>query len=766
MNQQTYTKETNTYTLVIDVKETAVNTANNTSDVYFYFKINSTKYDFSHKTRIKVWINDRYVYDDTRTLTVPTYDSTYLATDTVTVPHDSDGTKKCEVFAELVFLNNPGAYYLPQDPIIAESGRTGYMFELTHIAQASLDFKSFQNFYIGQIGQVEYKPSKSNTYYFRFAYRYKKKDGSFSQWIYPNGMTAIKGDQTSFKIPEYIGNEIPYSDTCEGQVWAGLFDSASSGRDWIVDRYKTVNFYIANSDGPEITSINLSETNTNISDKFDIFVAGYSKVKIEPSITPKLGASISKVKIEILDNVYEQSSVIVPIPRYTYTPGTSTKDIKITAIDSRGNTTTKESVIEAYRYSEPSIKSLDSYFNDQGKGTFKVQHICYSLTSKNSKKFTVKYKRKSETSWKTYTITPNRYDGTIIITVEDIVSSASWDVEVIFSDSLAQDTRTTSLIQISGLYITFVSDELNENVPNIEGRVVTIPSTKYYKQFRVQIINRTPSSHRLQLQWEQTISKQFISKWVDKSTNTFYNLGQTVTLTKSLKLHPVFEDKASDITLPNILNSFTDVQPLGYSEVESGANTLSLTHTFTNLKRDITLYLKYKVKFSISGNTGKVTVTQGDNISGYDEYIRWKNNWEDLDLNNLTFDVVPPQIQNENTEDGEYTSEFLGWDKDIPKIYKQNIPYYVKAMWKKKTFTVRFYEQRDGRLLKQIDNVEYGTGVTPPPNPSFPGKVFRGWSSDYKNIKRNKDIYGIWGTANIWIMSKDHVWVPYLPQEG
>ena len=199
MNQQIYTKSTNTYTLVIDVQERSVNTQNNTSEVFFYFKIDSTKYDFKHNTRIRVYINDRYVYDDTRKLNVPTYSSTYLATGTVTVPHDSDGNKRCEVFAELVFENG-GRYYLPTDPVIAESGRTGYMFPLTYIPQASVKFKAINNLVIGETAFIEYEPSTANKYYFRLQYRYKLANGNWSTWQSPNGLTTIKRDNTSFTV--------------------------------------------------------------------------------------------------------------------------------------------------------------------------------------------------------------------------------------------------------------------------------------------------------------------------------------------------------------------------------------------------------------------------------------------------------------------------------------------------------------------------------------------------------------------------------------
>lgn len=770
MNQQIYTKSTNTYTLIIDVQERSVNTQNNTSEVYFYFKINSTKYDFKHNTRIRVYINDRYVYDDTRKLNVPTYSSTYLATGTVTVPHDSDGNKRCEVFAELVFENG-GRYYLPTDPVIAESGRTGYMFPLTYIPQASVKFKAINNLVIGETAFIEYEPSTANKYYFRLQYRYKLANGNWSTWQSPNGLTTIKRDNTSFTVPEIIAQSIPNAKSCQGEMWVGLYLTENSEYGThIAQAYQNVEFTIPVDSAPTISSLNMTETTPEIKDNFTVFVCGRSKIRIAPIIQTPLYSTLKKVEMLIQGQLYEGGEVIYNVPSF---PETSTTQyieipIKVKAIDSRNNEKIISDKIKAYLYHDPKLLNVSTYFNASLKGVIELNYSISEVNSENKKQVSIGYREKGTEKFKTVIKDLTSYSGIEEIEIPQMTHDHSYDIIVVLKDKLVNISRQLELNRIDGNYITFITDNLNKDLREIPGPTATIPNERLYKTYKVTIINDTPPSNRIELDQTEFESKLYISGWRDPVSGTTYSLGQSVTITSILTLEPVFVARAEEVTLPETFDVNYQAQGMnliGFGSTKESPVEYGMGDRLDNIQSNMIIYIKYTVDFTIMTHYGKVIVEKNGQSTAYTVWTLRKNSWEDLDLTQYTIYYEPPRIDNQDTADGEDTAEFLGWDQEIPKVYKDNIPLRIAANIVHKFYTVRFYDERGGNLLKEWLKVPYGTGIMPPPNPTLPGKVFRGWSASYGSIKMDKNIYGIWDTANIWIMSKDRLWVPYIPQE-
>ena len=82
-----------------------------------------------------------------------------------------------------------------------------------------------------------------------------------------------------------------------------------------------------------------------------------------------------------------------------------------------------------------------------------------------------------------------------------------------------------------------------------------------------------------------------------------------------------------------------------------------------------------------------------------------------------------------------------------------------------KTYTVEFQDGYTGKVLKKYTDVEYGSSVTPPANPTRPGYVFSGWIGSYTNIKSNRVILAGWGFSPIWIMTTSG-WKRYSPKEA
>ncbi|MDR1764862.1 MAG: InlB B-repeat-containing protein, partial [Lachnospiraceae bacterium] len=91
---------------------------------------------------------------------------------------------------------------------------------------------------------------------------------------------------------------------------------------------------------------------------------------------------------------------------------------------------------------------------------------------------------------------------------------------------------------------------------------------------------------------------------------------------------------------------------------------------------------------------------------------------------------------------------FVGWSPAINPVVDPadaigtEIVYF--AQWEFiNDLTVRFLDW-DGTVLSTITDVAYGSGVTPPGDPSRSGYLFTGWDADYTNITASIDIHAVY----------------------
>lgn len=119
-----------------------------------------------------------------------------------------------------------------------------------------------------------------------------------------------------------------------------------------------------------------------------------------------------------------------------------------------------------------------------------------------------------------------------------------------------------------------------------------------------------------------------------------------------------------------------------------------------------------------------------------------------------TGEIDPPELK----EDEKYTYTWSGWDNISGKVTG---PRRVVATYdtEVRTYTVRWYAQ-PGRLLKTVENVEYGAELTYSDDPyDFPTMttlenngiyyVFTGWDKSTGHINGNTDVYAKWDTASL-----------------
>ena len=82
---------------------------------------------------------------------------------------------------------------------------------------------------------------------------------------------------------------------------------------------------------------------------------------------------------------------------------------------------------------------------------------------------------------------------------------------------------------------------------------------------------------------------------------------------------------------------------------------------------------------------------------------------------------------------------FTGWDKDYTNVQSDLT---VTAQYKIKTFTVRFLDWNDTEL--KVETVEYGKSATAPEAPTREGYTFKGWDTEFDNVKSNLDVKAVY----------------------
>ena len=83
--------------------------------------------------------------------------------------------------------------------------------------------------------------------------------------------------------------------------------------------------------------------------------------------------------------------------------------------------------------------------------------------------------------------------------------------------------------------------------------------------------------------------------------------------------------------------------------------------------------------------------------------------------------------------------KFTGWDKDYTNVHSDLT---IMAQYAIKTFMVRFIDWND-RVLKE-ETVEYGKSATAPSAPTRDGYTFKGWDTEFDNVKSNLEVRAVY----------------------
>ena len=307
------------------------NIANNTSTISWTLKTGSSNnaYYYTSVNRVKLTINGTVVYNDQSTGTYR-YANETLGSGSITVSHNSDGTKSVSVYAEAGFYEwTPNSSY---------SGT----ITLNTIPRAST--MSFPEFTMGSAGTITIsRASSSFTHTLRYAFGTK------------SGTITSKTSNTSVSwTPSLseLASQIPSATRGQGTLYIDTYSGSTS------IGTKSYTFYcnIPSSVVPTVGTVTATPTTIN---GHNILVKGKNKLTVSTSgCSAGTGSTIKSYTFSGPSISTTTTSTSVSVNSVS-SAGTLTYTVKVT--DARGRTASKSVQIVCYDYYAPSFTAFDAY---------------------------------------------------------------------------------------------------------------------------------------------------------------------------------------------------------------------------------------------------------------------------------------------------------------------------------------------------------------------------------------------------------------------
>lgn len=261
--------------------------------------------------------------------------------------------------------------------------------------------------------------------------------------------------------------------------------TTKSGSTTVGTSTKTAKGTIPSSVVPTISSVALAEYVSGLAAQFGAYIQGKSRISGTVTASPGTGSSIESYKIVINGSTYTSRTFTTGVLNTSGTgSSTNTKNrAVVTVTDKRGRTATSTTNFTVTAYTEPTISSFkvircnqDGTDNDEGAyAKVTASATITSLSSKNTKSFVIKYKKRTVTTWTNietytgaYTYTPSK-----IIAGIDVDSAYDFMIEA--KDYFSTSEKTASLstaytildIKANGKGIAFGKVATEDNVNDI-----------------------------------------------------------------------------------------------------------------------------------------------------------------------------------------------------------------------------------------------------------------------------------------------------------
>lgn len=367
---------------VLNVTQQSQNIANNTTTVRWELLIYRPSAISSSAS--KSWSVKVNGTTKSGTTTIGGSGTKSIASGTVSVPHNSDGTKSISFSFSLDFeINWAGKW-------IGTGSASGSM-ALTTIPRATTPTLSPTNVTMGNtltINLPRASGSFTHTLYHDFYM------GSWTQFASGVGTSA------TLEIPISWASRIPNAISGGGRIRCLTYNGG------ILIGEKIVNFTatIPTSVVPSVSSINVTET-ASLPITSDGFIQGKSKLKCVITAAGAQGSTIKSYSTKVGSLTYTGSSFTTDVIAVS-----GTVQIITTVTDSRGRTASKTQSITVLSYSQPvvvmSVFRANSAGSADEKGTYAVADVDIDITSlgsQNVSSYKIEYKKESDpdTAWLT-----------------------------------------------------------------------------------------------------------------------------------------------------------------------------------------------------------------------------------------------------------------------------------------------------------------------------------------------------------------------------
>lgn len=348
----------------------------------------------------------------------------YIGSVSHTISHDADGTKSFSMsFVFSLQATLSGTYY---ESISGSSGSIA----LNTIPRASTFTSSVSEVYIGD--NVTFTITRaSSSFTHELMYSFVSSSGTIG--------TSIATSKT-WTVPASLTNEIPNSTSGTLMVMCKTY----KGSTLIGSKSLTIKIKVPSTIIPRISSITLTDPN-GYTTKYGGYVQGKSKLKVQVNSQGAYSSTIAATEINALGvktktNPYT-SNVIAD---------SGTKTITATVTDSRGRYVSESSSINVFEYKTPIISKLTAYrcnasgTADEQGGYIKItaNASISPINNKNSKTFTLKYKKASDASYTTVQTYTSAYTYSVTTNAINVGTENVVDIELSVKDDFYTNTST------------------------------------------------------------------------------------------------------------------------------------------------------------------------------------------------------------------------------------------------------------------------------------------------------------------------------------
>lgn len=387
------------------------NVANNTSTISWTLKTGSSNsaYYYTTVNRVKLIINGTTVYNDQSTGTYR-YANTTLGSGSITVSHNSDGTKSVSVYAEAGFYEwAPNSSY---------SGT----ITLDTIPRASS--MSFSEFTMGSAGSISISRA-SSSFTHTITYTFGSKSGTITT---KTSNTSVSWTPSLSEL----ASQIPSATRGQGTLYIYTY----SGSTQIGSRSYTFYCNIPSSVVPSVGTIILDPTDIN---GHNILVKGKNKLTV--SVSGCSAGTGSSIKSYAFSGPSISSTTTNTSVSANTVSSSGTLTYKVTITDKRGRTASKTKTITCYDYYAPSFTSFNASRSSDNKSIVCNYSLkAASVNSTNSTTVTV-YRRVAGGTWSSGTTTSG---STYTINLGNDTTS-TYEVYATVSDSYGGSTKSSTV---------------------------------------------------------------------------------------------------------------------------------------------------------------------------------------------------------------------------------------------------------------------------------------------------------------------------------